>query len=153
MSLKINVPVTLSRNDDGYFILLATKTGQKAAIALANHGPLVNQITTAWADEQVQAALLERRRRTGTKDKDGAPVMEGDIVERFDLRGYTEVYGVIKWDTTVAAFVMQGLWPDGETWQSSNLKAVGEAKVIGNIFENAGMLKAAKKLTIGPASP
>lgn len=154
MTLKITVPVTLSKSGDGYFIeIITTQDGRKASIALANHGPLVNEIVTAWADEQVQAALLARRRKTGTKDKDGVTVIEGDIVERFDLPGYTDVYGVIKWDGDLAAFVMQGLWPDGQTWHSSNLKNVGQAKVIGNIFQNPGVLKVAKEVSIGPPAP
>lgn len=142
MSLKITVPVTLRRNDEGYWLEFSSQNGNSATVSLqAVNGKLTSDILNTWADEQMQAAMLKNRRKTGLKDVVDNPVLEGDIVERFDLPGHTQVYGVVKWDQSRAAFVMEGLWPDGKTWQSQNLRAVQAAKIIGNVFEHPELLK------------
>lgn len=141
--LRVNASVVLCKTSEGYSIEVETADRQQASISLGNHGPLVNQIMETWANEQVQKAM-NARQNTGLTDVTGRPVLEGDIVERFDLPGHTEVFGVVKWDDTRAAFVMQGLWPDEKLWWSQNLRAVGAARIVGNIFLDAGILKPCK---------
>jgi hypothetical protein len=142
--LKVTVPVTLSKGDDGFFIEVETKGGQSAALTLNAHGPLTNEILSTWASEQMVAALFAKRRRTGLNDVTGTPVLEGDIVERFDLPGHTEVFGVVKWEPTLAAFIMEGLLPDEQKWHSQNLRPVQAARIVGNMFLNRDLLKPCK---------
>lgn len=145
-ALKIKVPVTLTRNDDGFSIEVETDGGQSAMISLDGHGPMVNTILRDWASERFHDAMLKTRRNTGLKDVANIPVFEGDIVERFDLPGYKEVLGVVKWDAERAAFIMEGQWPDEKLWQSHNLRAVQAARIVGNVFQNPGVLKPCKPI-------
>jgi hypothetical protein len=148
VSLKITVPVTLSKGDQGYWLQVETKDKQAAALCLSDQGgELTQSIFNKWGDEQLEAALLQRRRKTGLSDVTGTPVMEGDIVKRLDMPGHTDVFGVVKWDASVAAFVMEGMWPNQKLWRSKNLQGVQAAKVVGNAIQNPELLVPCRPLT------
>jgi hypothetical protein len=144
--LKLKANVTLCRSEDGFSIEVETRDHQSAMLRLAGHGPWVDAILRQWAIERVNEALVNGRRNTGLKDVTGTPVFEGDIVERCDLPGHVDVFAVVKWDPSRAAFIMEGQWPDGQIWQSENLNAVRAARIVGNVFQHPDRFKPCKTL-------
>ena len=130
MNVQIDVPVTLMKSDDGYWLKVKNSLGQEAMLSLEIGGPLTTEIVKTWADEQMKAGLLKRRRKTGLKDSNGRVAFEADI-----MLSQAGVRGVVAWDANLAAFVIRTA-----TSQTVNLGPIAKWEVIGNAFENPELL-------------
>lgn len=145
--LKVTVPITLSRDDEGYWLYVESANGKKAAIFLgAMSEGIVRETFNTWATEQLVSAYVSKRRKTGLKDTTGQDIHEGDIISRHYNEHYGDVTGVIKWETTKAAFIAEGAFAGGGGWGTFNLEEAGKWTVIGNIFLTPELLQPATKL-------
>ena len=76
---------------------------------------------------------------TGLKDKNGKLIWENDIVRRLDMRNAKEPsIGVIEYDAENTSFLIH--WVDVVNY-SATFPWKNKIKVIGNIFDNAGLLE------------
>jgi uncharacterized phage protein (TIGR01671 family) len=136
----ITVPIQLVKADDGLWLQVETSTKQAASIHLdETGGPLTSSILKAWAEEKITEALLRRRRDTGTLDKNGQSVLEGDILRGFYNDSYGNVNAAVAYASDLGAFVLHGN-VGGMDWRSENLKATPRWEVIGNVFQNSELL-------------
>jgi len=102
MNVQIDVPVTLMKDDDGYWLKVKNSLGQEAMLSLEIGGPLTTEIVKTWADEQMKAGLLKRRRKTGLKDSNGRVAFEADI-----MLSQAGVRGVVAWVANLGAFLIR----------------------------------------------
>lgn len=145
--LKVTVPITLSRDNDGYCLHAQVQNGNAATIFLgALAEGLVKEVFNAWALEQLVAAYTSKRRKTGLMDAAGHALAEGDIIQRHYNEQYGVVTGVIKWDGEKAAFVAEGAFEDGGGWKTLNLEDAAKWNLIGNIFITPELLQPAKPI-------
>jgi uncharacterized phage protein (TIGR01671 family) len=145
-NMKLTVPVELSRNDEGFWLNVQTKTGKAASILLdALPGGIIRHAFVVWAEETMYATFFNKRRKTGLKDSQGREIAEGDIISRPYNEFYDRVTGVIKWDTDKAAFIAEGSFEGGGGWGTNNLEGAKAWHVIGNILQNPGFLVPAVK--------
>ena len=82
---------------------------------------------------------------TGAKDTNDTDIYEGDIIRKEECSpddmafGYYGSIGTVKYDTNVMGFIVDG---DGAFVDSSSMAhSFDRLEVIGNIYENPGMVK------------
>jgi len=145
--LKVKVPIVLSRDNEGFWLHAEIKNGNAAMIFLgALAEGLIRDVFNGWAAEQIIAAYVHKRRKTGRKDTAGQDIYEGDIIRRDYNAHYGTVVGAIKWDDEKAAFIAQGAFEDGGGWGTLNLEQADQWVVIGNIFVTPELLQPAKQV-------
>jgi hypothetical protein len=133
--LRVTVGIVLQRNSEGFWLEFKGG-GKEALVNLGNisQAEIVQAAINGWAQEQFTTALKSKRRPTNLGDKNNNPVLEGDIMQFTSPEGAVSK-GVVKWQPTAAAFVIQG-----NTFITGNLSKVSLWEVIGNIFENPELL-------------
>jgi len=146
--LKVKVPIVMSRDNDGFWLHAENKQGHAAMIFLgALAEGIVRDVFNDWAAEQLVAAYVHNRRKTGRKDSTGQDIHEGDIIRRDYNEHYGNVVGTVKWDSEKAAFIAQGAFKDGGGgWGTLNLEEAHKWVVIGNIFVTPELLQPAKQI-------
>lgn len=149
MRLSVTVPIQLVKQDDSYFLVVKNNAGHEAQLSLGEVLTLQLQqdIFRSWADEQMQAALMKRRRPTGLLDAGGRQIFEGDILL---LKNYFQLYpnlpAAVVWSKEDAAFVLEGSFADSErTFHSDNLRPATMHRIIGNVFNNPELLTPAER--------
>jgi YopX protein len=137
----ITVPVQLVKAEDGFWLQVEAQSKRSALIHLDEvGGPLTSSIFVEWAGGLFNEALLKRRRDSGVKDKHGAPILEGDILQGYDGRGVRPVRAAVNYSNSVGAFVLSGTGDSGQVWQTENLREANQWEIVGNVFQNAELL-------------
>lgn len=78
---------------------------------------------------------------TGLIDRNGKEVYEGDIVKGVDKHLYPnkpDVIAKVVWDKIALAFRLDGVGT--YTCKKASLRKLSDLEVIGNIYENLGLL-------------
>jgi len=79
---------------------------------------------------------------TGLKDKNGKEIYEGDILDIGWVDQYFEVrFDLISFESGYETFGVGLFGKSGEQEEYYDLNFSGESKIVGNIYENAELLK------------
>ena len=114
-------------SDAGWFLL--TQTGH-----LMSHGPMGDFDPNAEKKYRKLVPMLW----TGLKDKHGTDIYEGDIIASPHI---IEPGAVVQWDERQGSWSLGEAWPFGEFY--GGVEGVQQCEVIGNIYENPDLAKAA----------
>jgi uncharacterized phage protein (TIGR01671 family) len=108
-----------------------------------DHPRVVFEMPFEMVDEDWKDHDLVLLAFTGLTDRNGTEIYEGDIVVGKPPHYTDEVKGVVKYGALAFAFV--GKTKKGKEWfdtiTNPRIKKADHIEVIGNIYENPGLLK------------
>lgn len=139
--LIVTVPIQLARDDDGFWLQVASPTNREASLNLSETGgPLVQGILLEWAKHVFAQAAMKNRRSTGVLDNFRKVIYEGDLIRIRHSDPYPSAVGVVSWNGTLGAFILQGDTERHGPWSTPNLGGANNGVIIGNLFENRELM-------------